>query len=189
MNENQTPNYIKALLIPTANKPTARKVWSIDLEAVWLPFFTATNVTGDSCIPSEALGAPIRLAYDPDGSVKFSKAGRPVTKVVKDLSDSIRLVRENFTAGLLSYAQAVITDRPEDYKAEIARASKAGEPIATKDKASLAKALKLQADKAVAEAEAIVKAAPPAAASPAAHPPKAETAPTVKGREKVGVGV
>ena len=38
-----TPNYIKSLLAPNTKKPQGRKVWSIDLETVWLPFFTATN--------------------------------------------------------------------------------------------------------------------------------------------------
>ena len=154
----ETPNYIKSLLLPNGRKPAGRKVWSIDLEMVWLPFFTATNVMGDSHIAPEALGAPIRLAYDADGSVKFSKSGRPVTKVVKDLSDGIRLVRENFTAGLVAYAGAVAKDNADDFKAEITRATKAGEPIITKDRASLERALRLQAEKAVAEAEAVVKA-------------------------------
>ena len=48
----ETPNYIKNLLKPTANKATSRKVWSIDLETVWLPFFTATNAMGDTAISS-----------------------------------------------------------------------------------------------------------------------------------------
>jgi len=95
-----TPNYIKALLVPNGRKPAGRKVWSIDLETTWLPFFTATNVMGETRIAPDALGAPLRLAYNADGSVKFSKTGRPVTKVVKELSDQIRMVRENFTASL-----------------------------------------------------------------------------------------
>ena len=92
----ETPNYIKNLLKPTANKTTSRKVWSIDLETVWLPFFTATNAMGDTAIPHDALGAPMRLAYNQDGSVKFSKTGKPVVKVAKDISDNVRLVRDNF---------------------------------------------------------------------------------------------
>jgi hypothetical protein len=42
----EIPNYIAALLQPQTQKPTGRKVWSIDLETVWLPFFHATNVAG-----------------------------------------------------------------------------------------------------------------------------------------------
>jgi len=73
-----TPNYIRALLIPTnGSKPRARRVWGIDLETIWLPFFTATNVMGDTAIPADAMGAPLRLGYNADGSVKFSKTGRP----------------------------------------------------------------------------------------------------------------
>ena len=105
-----TPNYIKALLLPVSRKPQGRKVWSVDLEQTWLPFFTATNTQGDTAIPADAIGYPLRLAYAIDGSVKFSKAGRPVLKVAKDLSDSILLVRDNFVAGLQSYAQGVMTD-------------------------------------------------------------------------------
>ena len=60
----ETPNYIKSLLIPSIKKPQGRRVWSIDLEQVWLPFFTATNTMGDTAIPVDALGCPLRLGYD-----------------------------------------------------------------------------------------------------------------------------
>ena len=73
----KTPQYIKALLKPNGTKPAGRRVWSIDLESVWLPFFTATNTMGDTALAAESLGAPLRLAYDPDGTPKFSKSGRP----------------------------------------------------------------------------------------------------------------
>jgi hypothetical protein len=44
-----TATYIKALVTPQAKKAnTSRRVWSIDLETVWLPFFMATNVMGDT---------------------------------------------------------------------------------------------------------------------------------------------
>ena len=153
----ETPSYIKSLLIPNGKKPAGRKVWSIDLETVWLPFFTATNVTGDTRIPSEALGAPIRLAYDTDGSVKFSKTGRPITKVVKPLADSVRMVRENFTAGLLAYANGVITDNPEGYKAQVEMAREAGEPILNRDSVNLSKAMAEAMAQAVEEAQTKAK--------------------------------
>jgi len=148
----ETPNYIKSLLMPNGRRPAGRKVWSIDLELIWLPFFTATNVMGDTRIPHEALGAPLRLAYDADGSVKFSKTGRPITKVAKDLSDTIRMVRDNFTATLLSYANGVIAKRANDYKGMIELANKAGEPIVTRDKANLEQALIRQMEEAIASA-------------------------------------
>jgi len=153
----ETPTYIKSLLIPNGKKPAGRRVWGIDLETIWLPFFTATNVQGDTAIPADALGAPMRLAYNADGSVKFSKTGRPVTKVVRDIADSVRLVRDNFTAGLLAYANQVITDNPDDYKAQVETARVAGEPILSKDRANLDKALAKAMEEAIAEAEAKAK--------------------------------
>ncbi len=155
--DTQTPSYVKALLIRNGKKPAARKAWSIDLETVWLPFFTATNTMGDTAIPSDALGAPLRLAYNPDGSVKFSKAGRPVTKVAKELADNVRLVRENFTAGLQGYANMVITQNPEGYKAEVERARKAGEPSLAHDKANLDEAIQKSIEAKLAEVEATAK--------------------------------
>ena len=155
----ETPNYIKTLLIPNnGNKPRARRVWGIDLELVWLPFFLATNTMGDTAIPADALGAPLRLGYNADGSVKFSKTGRPITKVARDIADSVRLVKDNFTAGLLSYAKGVITDNPDGYKAQVGSAKVAGEPIQTKDRANLDKAVAEQMAEAVAEAERKAKA-------------------------------
>jgi hypothetical protein len=153
-----TPNYIKSLLLPNGRKPAGKRVWSIDLEMVWLPFFTATNTMGDTAIPADCIGAPIRLGYAPDGSVKFSKSGRPVTKVVKEVADSVRLVRENFVAGLLSYANTVATDNPEGYKAQIATAREAGQPIIANDRAKLDKALTEAVAQAVEEATAKSKA-------------------------------
>lgn len=138
----ETPQYIKSLLIRTnGKKPIGRKVWSIDLETIWLPFFTATNTMGETAVPSDTLGAPLRLAYNGDGSVKFSKSGRPVTKVAKDLSDNIRLVRENFTASLRTYANTVIAEDTDGYKAEVEKARQAGEPIINEDREKLNEAL------------------------------------------------
>jgi septum formation inhibitor MinC len=150
----ETPNYIKALLIPNGHKPKGRKVWSIDLETVWLPFFISTNVTGETNINPDALGAPLRLAYDADGTVKFSKTGRPVVKVVKELSDNIRLVRENFTAGLTNYANSVITDNPDGYKEQVETAREDGEPIIRKDNDKLQQAVAKQIEQELAKAQA-----------------------------------
>lgn len=154
----ETPNYIKSLLIPSnGNKPRARRVWGIDLELVWLPFFLATNTMGDTAIPADALGAPLRLGYNADGSVKFSKTGRPITKVARDIADSVRLVKDNFTAGLLTYAKGVITDNPDGYSAQVGSAKVAGEPIQTKDRANLDKALTEAREQAMAEAVAVAE--------------------------------
>ena len=140
-----TPNYIKSLLAPNTKKPQGRKVWSIDLETVWLPFFTATNTMGDTAIPSDALGCPMRLAYDKSGAVRFSQSGRPVIRVARELSDNVKMVRDNFTANLINYAGEVMTDHANEYKVQLEQSSKAGLPIAQHDSRELSKALEARA--------------------------------------------
>lgn len=147
-----TPNYIKALLTPTTKKPQGRKVWSIDLETVWLPFFTATNTMGDTSIPSDALGCPLRLGYDKAGAVRFTQAGRPVIRVAKEISDNVRLVRDNFTANLINYAGEVMNENTEAYKAQVELAQKAGMPIYQHDRVELSKAIEAQLAEAKAKA-------------------------------------
>ena len=160
---DNTPKYIKSLLAPTVKKSQGRKVWSIDLQTVWVPFFTATNAMGDTAIPSDAIGAPLRLGYDKAGAVRFSQSGRPVIRVAKELADNIRLVRDNFTANLLNYAGGVSNEHPEAYGAQIEMARKAGEPVLAHDKAELTKAviarMEAEAREAKAKAEP-VKAEP-----------------------------
>jgi len=149
----KTPNYIKTLLLPTTRAPQGRRAWSIDLETVWLPFFTATNTMGDTAIPHDALGAPLRLAYNKDGSVKFSRNGRPTTRVAKPIAQSVSLVRENFVASLKDYAQNVATERAEDYVLQVQMAQEAGQPIVVKERADIDKAIQLQIENALREAE------------------------------------
>jgi len=132
--------------MPNGNKPRGRKVWSIDLETVWLPFFMATNLMGDTAIPNDALGAPLRLSYNQDGTAKFNKSGRPTIKVVKELADSIRTVRENFTAQLTGYAGQVIQDKPEQYKQLVEGAREAGQAIIAKDKQAISEAIQRQVE-------------------------------------------
>ena len=158
MNTMETPNYIKSLLTPTTKQPQGRKVWSIDLQQVWLPFFTATNTMGDTAIPSEAIGCPLRLGYDKAGQVRFSQAGRPVIRIAKEIADNVRLVRENFTAGLQGYANMVITQNPEGYKAEVEKAREAGQPIVQKDKANLEQAIAKAMEEAIEKSQAKGKA-------------------------------
>jgi len=148
-----TPQYIKSLLMPTTKSPMGRRVWSIDLETVWLPFFTATNAMGDTAIPYDALGCPIRLAYDKDGSVRFGKTGRPVSRVAKPLSDSVTLIRQNFVANLQQYAEQVATERQEEYATQVELAQKAGQPIIAHDRAELDKAIQLQIEEAMRQAQ------------------------------------
>ena len=148
-----SPTYIKNLLLPNSRSPQGRRVWSIDLETVWLPFLTATNTMGDTAIPSDALGSPIRLAYDRDGSVKFSKTGRVVSRVAKPISDCVTLVRQNFVANLQQYSEQVATDRQEDYDKQVEMARIAGKPIIARDKVELDKAIQLRLEEAIREAQ------------------------------------
>jgi hypothetical protein len=150
----KTPNYIKSLLSPTTKKPQGRKVWSVDLESVWLPFFTATNAMGDTAIPSDAIGCPLRLGYDKTGAVKFSQNGRPVVQVAKELSNAVKLVRDNFTANLINYAGDVMNNCPDEYKAVVAMAEKAGSPIYQHDREELDKAIRAKAE---AETEQLIQ--------------------------------
>ena len=154
-----TPSYITSLLTPSnGQKARSRKVWSIDLEQVWLPFFHATNVVGETHLPPDALGAPLRLAYNLDGSVKFSKAGRPVMRVAKDLNETIRLVRDNFTANLVGYSSQVVADMPDQFKHQLEVAHKAGQPIINADKRELTKAVARANAEAIREAKQEAKA-------------------------------
>jgi hypothetical protein len=164
----QTPDYIRALVIPNGKAKSGKRAWGIDLETVWLPFFFATNTQGETAIPSEALGCPVRLAYSGDGSVKFGKSGRPVTKVARELGEAVRMVRENFTATLQSYAHSVIAENGDGYKAQVEQAVKAGQPIAEKDKANLDEAIAMAMEAALAQAEG--KAKPEPASEPELEP-------------------
>ena len=175
----ETPTYIKALLVNNSKKaPQARRVWSIDLETVWLPFFTATNVMGDTTVPADALGAPLRLQYQKDGTVRFSPNGRPVIRVAKDLSDNIRLIRENFTAGLMAYAHGVSMENAEAWRAEVVKDGEAGKPIITHDNEMLSEAIaKVMSDMSEAQTKAKAEAKPKAEKPKAKAKAKAPKAP------------
>jgi hypothetical protein len=142
--KTNTPQYITALLQPIPGQATDRKVWSIPLAGVWQPFFLATNAAGETAVPADALGHPLRLALEKDGTPKFSTSGRPVFRVAKDLGDQVRIVRDNFVAGLMAYTDTVSKGMAAQYKAQVEAAMKAGEPLAQKDADNLADAIAAQ---------------------------------------------
>lgn len=148
----QTPAAIAKMLKPVATKPQGRKVWSIDLETVWIPFFTASNTVGDTNISHEALGAPLLLAKDKDGTIRFNDAGRPVLRVNKELSKAVGDVRQNIIAELMNYPQIVYKAKPEEYKAQLEANHKAGQPIIDKMTSEITAA---QVAQATAEASAV----------------------------------
>jgi hypothetical protein len=145
--------YIKNLTKVQPKAQNKRNVWSIDLESVWLPFFTATNAMNDTAIPSEALGAPLRLAYNKDNSVKFSKSGKPVVKVAKDISQMVSSVKSNFIAGLQAYTSEVYENEADKVKAVVTGAIEAGKPIIDNDTANLKTAYEKIAEQAKNEAD------------------------------------
>ncbi len=156
---------IAALLTPTKGQTSDKRIWGIPLAGVWKPFFTATNVAGDTAISKEALGAPVRLAREKDGTPKLSKTGKPVMRVVKELSDHVRTVRENFSYGLLAYAANVQKEHADEFKAMVTACDKAGEPIVQKDyedfAAFVAEACATPAEAPVDNAPAAAEAATP----------------------------
>ena len=146
---------VQNLLKPVTPKGNDRKAWSIPLGGVWLPFFTATNTTGQTAIPADALGAPLRLAREKDGTPRFSDKGTPIVRVVKALSDQVKIVRENFQAGLMAHAVQVQKALPEQYAAQVKAATEAGIPVQTADMKAVQDylAAKAQAEAALAQAE------------------------------------
>jgi len=151
-----TPEAIRQLLIPSKQKPQGKKSWGIDLETTWLPFFTATNAMGQTAIPSASIGCPLRLGYDKTGEVRFSQNGKPVIRIDKDISDSVKMVRDNMVANLHAYTGKVIAEHSDNYKAVVETSKKAGEPVYQHDKTQLALAIaRLEA---IAKVEAEVKA-------------------------------
>ena len=162
MNENQQ-SFISSLHMPRAKAANGKRVWSLDLETVVLPHLFATNTVGQTAIPHDALGAPIRLVYAKDGSVKFTRNGKPSLVVAKPIRDEVALMRENFIAHLEAEVRVIRNNHPDEYAHQIALAKKAGEPIVKADHENLDAAVRAQVAAAMAEAEkkaAAVEAAP-----------------------------
>ena len=120
---------IKSMLTPTLKKGSDKRAWSISVATTWVPFFTATNVKGITSMEPDVLGAPLRLAKDTDGTIKFSKAGRPMTRVHPVLAEQVKVARENYEADLLAYAGNVAREMPGKYKAQVELAQRAAEPV------------------------------------------------------------
>ena len=141
----QVPEFIDMLLRPAPIRTAERKVWGIGLETVVVPFLTATNVCNKTAIPSEALGAPLRLQYDKDGQPKFSdRTGKPIIRVAGEIGQQVRLMRENYTANLAHFTATVLKAEPEKYNAEVQSARTAGQPIVERDRQSIRTAIMLQ---------------------------------------------
>ncbi len=139
----EIPKAVRTLFKPRPNgkAPSLRRVWGLDLQAFWVPLFTATNVVGLSDIPSDALGAPLRLNKASDGSVRFLKSGRASYGVAKPIRDAVKVAQENFEADNLGFVADVQKAHKEDYKAEVQAAYEAGKPINEKALQDIADAI------------------------------------------------
>jgi hypothetical protein len=124
-----TPDFITALLAPAKGSKGSRRAWGIDVETVWVPFFTATNVDGKTFLDDDILGAPIRLAKTKDGEVRFDQNGRPRMRVAPELNAQVTLVRENFVSGLMAYTGNIIAERPDEYREQVEAAQLAGTAV------------------------------------------------------------
>jgi len=171
--------YIHSILKHVQKKQSDKKVWSIGLNTVWIPFFTASNINGETEITPDALGYPLRLQYDKNtGSVKFSK-GKPIIRVARELADAVSMARLNFEANCLQYATDTAKDNPDAFKKHQALCAKMGTPLRQHDNEELTKALvnmpKPETPKTdvIAQAENVIKAKAPKAKAPKAKAPKA----------------
>ena len=133
-----TPGHISSLFTPRPAKANDRRSWGIPVAGVWVPFFTATNANGETHLAAETLGYPVRLAKDSDGAIKLGKTGTPMLRTVKELGDQVRLVRENFQAGLVAHAESVARVIPEAYKAQVDANARAGKVVYDLDSKALA---------------------------------------------------
>jgi hypothetical protein len=144
-----SPDFLTALLAPSKGTRGSRRAWGIDVETVWVPYFTGTNVEGKTELPDDVLGAPIRLAKTRDGEVRFDNNGRPRMRVAPELNAQVTLVRENFVSALMARVGLVIEERPDEYRQQVAAQQLAGEAVMKQqahDVAVAAETLRIQAE-------------------------------------------
>jgi hypothetical protein len=120
---------VKSMLKPQRKQGGDKRAWSISMTTTWVPFYTATNTKGLTSIAPDVLGAPVRLARDKDGTIKFNKVGQPMTRVHPVLAEHVKVARENYEADLLAFAGNVAREMPGKYKAQVELAQRAAEPV------------------------------------------------------------
>ncbi len=172
----KSPSFISALVTPGPGSNSGKKSWSIDVESVWVPFFTATNAQGDTDVSPETLGAPIRLATDKAGAVRFTPTGRPSMRIAPELSQQIRVVRENFVASLQNYTGTVIEENGDAYRHQVERNQAAATPLLEQDTKMLQEEMDRQAALSISTDCPAEETAPAAGrgrrqAAPKAEPP------------------
>ncbi|MEK7877089.1 MAG: hypothetical protein AAB325_12960 [Pseudomonadota bacterium] len=128
---------IHTLMKPSPNKAKDRSVWGLPLQGLWIPFFTATNTAGESHINAGSLGCPLRLAVGKDGVPKLKDDGTPRYTVDKDISQGVRVVKDNFAFGLMAFIASTQKTMPNEYKAQVEAAQKAGTKVLEQDQTTL----------------------------------------------------
>ena len=148
-------------MLAPSTKAISRRAWGVDVETFWVPVFTAAKVMGHiQDLPDESLGAPIRLAHNKDGAVKFSETtGLPVFKVDPKITDMVNRARENYIAVNLRVVGTVAEERKTDFKRQVERQQTAGRPFIEADEAAQVEAARLMqeaAEAALAEAAQVL---------------------------------
>ena len=175
---NGTVQFFDSVLAPRGKSPASRKSWGIDLEADWVPFFTAAKVAGKVNIADDVLGAPIRQAYNDDGTPKFSQSGRPVRRVHKDIAAHVTIARENFVAAMRSQVAVVASEQSDAYRDQVAAQQRAGLPIRETDDLAVEEAEEVIRQEEAVERQRIL------AEAPCAPEPESEPTPTPSGRSR-----
>lgn len=138
----------------STKKPVEKKVWSIGLETVLIPYLTASNAIGATCIDGDVLGCPVRIARNADGTPKLNKSGKLVTSVHKDIRVQVANMREAYIAQLRNATKFVQSTETEAYNNQVKIANRMGAEALQSEKDLIAKHETIKAEaKATAEAE------------------------------------
>ena len=149
------------MLAPSAKTRGGKRARGIDVESVWVPYLTSTNVMGITNVASEVLGAPIIPSFTKDGELRVSSSGRPVTRVQDEITEQVRISQENEEARMIAYTGAVMEERQDAYTQEVKAAYAAGQPVLDKASADVEQGLALLRERAMAQARAEADAQQP----------------------------
>lgn len=136
-------------------KPVDKKVWSIGLETVLIPYLTASNAIGATCLNGDVLGCPVRIARNEDGTPKLNKSGKLVTSVHKQIRTQVANMRDAYIAQLRNATRFVQSTETEAYNNQVKIANRMGAEAMQSERSLIAK---YEAIKAEAEAEATAEA-------------------------------
>lgn len=146
---------IHSLVKSAPPKLKDKNLKGMPLNGLWIPFFTATNVARETNLSAGALGAPMQLVRTKAGAIKLKEVQdadgkthvEPVYAPNREVRTAATAVMDNFAFGLQTYAATIQKTRPEEWKAQVEAAQKAGEEIRAHETVTLSKVLaKMQAE-------------------------------------------